>query len=43
MFPEKPGVMKARELVADDVVFSFKRLAGQPEGEQRPTSITSRT
>jgi peptide/nickel transport system substrate-binding protein len=26
MFPDKPGVMKARELVADDVVYSFNRL-----------------
>ncbi len=25
MWPDKPGVMKARELVADDVVFSFNR------------------
>jgi peptide/nickel transport system substrate-binding protein len=25
-FPEKPGVMKSRELVADDVVFSYKRM-----------------
>ena len=31
MFPEKPGVMKAREFVADDVVFSFKRLASSPK------------
>jgi peptide/nickel transport system substrate-binding protein len=31
MFPEKPGVMKARELVADDVVFSFKRLSSSPK------------
>jgi len=27
MFPDKPGVMAARELTADDVVFSFYRLA----------------
>lgn len=26
MFPEKPGVMKSRELTAEDVVFSFNRL-----------------
>jgi peptide/nickel transport system substrate-binding protein len=26
MFPEKPGVMKARELTAEDVVFSYQRL-----------------
>jgi len=31
MFPEKPGVMKAREFVADDVVYAFKRLAGSPK------------
>ena len=31
MFPEKPGVMKARELVADDVIFSFKRLSTSPK------------
>ncbi len=28
MFPEKPGVMKARELTADDVVYSYTRLDG---------------
>src|SRR5262245_47209328 len=31
MFPEKPGVMATRELVADDVVFSFTRLATSPK------------
>jgi peptide/nickel transport system substrate-binding protein len=31
MFPDKPGVMASRELVADDVVFSFNRLAGSPK------------
>jgi peptide/nickel transport system substrate-binding protein len=31
MFPEKPGVMKARELVADDVVYSFNRLDKSPK------------
>src|SRR5215813_98463 len=31
MFPEKPGVMKARELVADDVVFAFKRMSTSPK------------
>ncbi|MHC4047999.1 ABC transporter substrate-binding protein [Bradyrhizobium sp. 23AC] len=31
MFPEKTGVMAKRELVADDVVFSFKRLASSPK------------
>jgi len=31
MFPEKPGVMKSRELVADDVVYSFNRLASSPK------------
>ena len=28
MWPEKPGVMKSREFVADDVLFSFARAAG---------------
>jgi peptide/nickel transport system substrate-binding protein len=31
MFPDKPGVMKARELVADDVVYSFYRLDKSPK------------
>ncbi len=31
MFPDKPGVMKSRELVADDVVFSYDRLNGSPK------------
>lgn len=31
MFPEKPGVMKSRELVADDVVFSYNRLDQSPK------------
>jgi peptide/nickel transport system substrate-binding protein len=31
MFPDKPGVMKSRELVADDVVFSFNHLAQSPK------------
>ena len=31
MFPDKPGVMKRRELVADDVVFSFERQAASPK------------
>ena len=30
MFPEKPGVMKARELTAEDVVFSYERLDKSP-------------
>ncbi len=33
MFPEKPGVMQARELTADDVVFSYNRLAGSPKAQ----------
>ena len=41
MFPEKPGVMTSRELVADDVVFSYNRLDQQPEEDHRPTSTTS--
>ncbi len=31
MFPEKPGVMKSRELVADDVIFSYNRLEKSPK------------
>ncbi|MBK8763790.1 MAG: ABC transporter substrate-binding protein, partial [Burkholderiaceae bacterium] len=31
MFPEKKGVMAARELVADDVVFSFYHLEKSPK------------
>lgn len=31
MFPEKPGVMAARELVADDVVQSYERLNNSPK------------
>ncbi|MFO1112194.1 MAG: ABC transporter substrate-binding protein [Bradyrhizobium sp.] len=31
MFPEKPGVMAAREFVADDVVFTFNRLDKSPK------------
>lgn len=31
MFPEKPGVMKQREFVADDVLYSYNRLATSPK------------
>jgi peptide/nickel transport system substrate-binding protein len=31
MFPAKPGVMAARELIAEDVVFSYQRLAKSPK------------
>ena len=31
MFPDKPGVMKARELTAEDVVFSYDRLDKSPK------------
>src|SRR5262249_53240806 len=31
MFPEKPGVMKSRELGADDIVYTFKRLNSSPK------------
>ena len=31
MFPDKPGVMAARELTAQDVVFSFNRLDKSPK------------
>src|SRR3978361_1200098 len=30
-FPEKPGVMAAREMVADDVVFAYNRLDKSPK------------
>ena len=35
MFPEKPGVMAARELVADDVVFSLQPPRQEPEEDLR--------
>jgi peptide/nickel transport system substrate-binding protein len=31
MFPAKPGVMEARELTAEDVVFSYERLNKSPK------------
>ena len=31
MFPEKAGVMKARELTAEDVVYSYNRLVASPK------------
>ena len=31
MFPAKPGVMAARELVADDIVYAFERLNKSPK------------
>jgi len=31
MFPEKPGVMKKRELVADDIAFAYHRLSTSPK------------
>jgi peptide/nickel transport system substrate-binding protein len=31
MFPDKPGVMKSREMTADDVVFSYERLRSSPK------------
>lgn len=31
MYPEKPGVMAAREFVAEDVVFTYNRLASSPK------------
>src|SRR4051812_2951540 len=31
MFPEKPGVMASRELVAENVVFTQNRLASSPK------------
>ena len=41
MFPEKPGVMKKRELTAEDVVFTFNRLRSSPKKHRRPTSTSS--
>ena len=38
MFPAKPGVMAARELTAEDVVFSFNRLEKSPR--KFPTTST---
>jgi len=35
MFPAKPGVMDARELTAEDVVYSFERLIKSPK--RQPT------
>ncbi len=34
MFPEKKGVMAARELVADDVVFSYERQIKSPKAQR---------
>ena len=34
MFPEKPGVMGARELTADDVVFSYQRINASPKAQK---------
>ena len=31
MFPDKPGVMKSREFVAEDVVYSYNRLDKSPK------------
>ncbi len=31
MFPEKPGVMKSREFVADDVIYTYNRLDKSPK------------
>ena len=31
MFPDKPGVMKEREFVADDVVYAYTRLRSSPK------------
>lgn len=39
MFPEKPGVMKAREFVAEDVVYNFKRVASSPKASANLTAF----
>lgn len=31
MFPEKPGIMAARELTAEDVVFNYNRVSSSPK------------
>ena len=31
MFPEKPGVMKSRELTAEDIVYTFNRQNSSPK------------
>ena len=35
MFPDKPGVMESRELIADDVVYSYDRLHKSPKKHRR--------
>ena len=42
MFPEKPGVMKKRELTAEDIVFSLQPPRARARRRSRATSTTSR-
>ena len=41
MFPEKPGVMKRRELTLEDVAFSFKRPISSPQTTEGAISTTT--
>ena len=43
MFPEKPGVMAAREMVADDVVFAYNRLDKSPKKIPAISIISTRS
>ena len=43
MFPAKTGVMAAREMVADDVVFAYNRLRQKSEARSPAISIPSST
>ena len=42
MFPEKPGLMQSRELTAEDVVFSYNRLAKSPKSPDRLFLMSTR-
>jgi peptide/nickel transport system substrate-binding protein len=42
MWQEKPGVMKAREFVADDVVFNMNRLINAPKAMKAYTEFIDR-
>ncbi len=41
MFPEKPGVMKSRELVADDIIFNYQRWSGSPKATRNFTAFVT--
>jgi peptide/nickel transport system substrate-binding protein len=42
MWQEKPGVMKARELIADDVVYSLNRIKSSPKAQSSFTELIDR-